>query len=58
MIDKMHDYSINEFNKKLNEKGYKLGNKMDSETAIDIVYENELSIEEFIDIYESYLVMI
>jgi hypothetical protein len=54
----MYDYSINEFNEKLNEEGYKLKNNMDSETAIEIIQESELTINEFIHIYESYLVMI
>lgn len=49
------DYSFNEFNKQLNWKGYMLNNLMDEETAIDIIVDQELTMDEFIDVYKCYL---
>lgn len=49
------DYSFNEFNKQLNWKGYMLNNLIDEETAIDIIVDQELTMDEFIDVYKCYL---
>ena len=42
------DYSINRFNEELNTLGFKLSNKIDVETVIEVLYELRLSVKDLV----------
>ena len=54
---KRNDLSLNELNKKINEKGYHT-NKIDLEFFLELIYEYKYSVKEIIDKYRKYFIKI